>query len=76
MPTPCCLIASYQRTKRQYASGKRRLNLLLSAPLFTPATDFASCADVILHRPPLNVITMDQREQLREVFKALDADPR
>jgi len=31
---------------------------------------------VILHRPPLNVITMDQREQLREVFKALDADPR
>jgi len=52
------------------------LNLLLSAPLFTPATDFASCADVILHRPPLNVITMDQREQLREVFKALDADPR
>jgi hypothetical protein len=27
-------------------------------------------ADVILDRPPLNVITMPQREQLRTVFEA------
>jgi 2-oxoglutaroyl-CoA hydrolase len=33
-------------------------------------------ADVILDRPPLNVITMAQREQLRAVFEALDADDR
>jgi 2-oxoglutaroyl-CoA hydrolase len=32
-------------------------------------------ADVILDRPPLNVITMAQREQLRAAFEALDADP-
>ena len=31
-------------------------------------------ADVILDRPPLNVITMAEREQLRGVFEALDAD--
>jgi 2-oxoglutaroyl-CoA hydrolase len=31
--------------------------------------------DVILDRPPLNVITMAQREQLRAAFEALDADP-
>lgn len=31
-------------------------------------------ADVILDRPPLNVVTMAQREQLRVVFEALDAD--
>jgi 2-oxoglutaroyl-CoA hydrolase len=30
-------------------------------------------ADVILDRPPLNVITMAQREQLRAVFEGLDA---
>jgi 2-oxoglutaroyl-CoA hydrolase len=33
-------------------------------------------ADVILDRPPLNVITMAEREQLRAVFEALDADQR
>ena len=32
--------------------------------------------DVILERPPLNVITMPQRPQLRAAFEALDADPR
>jgi 2-oxoglutaroyl-CoA hydrolase len=31
-------------------------------------------ADVILDRPPLNVISMPQRDQLRLVFEALDAD--
>jgi 2-oxoglutaroyl-CoA hydrolase len=30
-------------------------------------------ADIILERPPLNVITMPQRDQLRCVFEALDA---
>jgi len=33
-------------------------------------------ADIILHRPPLNVIEMPQRDQLRLVFEALDEDPR
>src|SRR5262250_2867504 len=33
-------------------------------------------ADVILDRPPLNVIEMEQRDQLRLVFEALDADAR
>ena len=33
-------------------------------------------ADVILDRPPLNVLTMIEREQLRAVFEILDADPR
>ena len=33
-------------------------------------------ADVILDRPPLNVITMAEREQLRAAFEALDADDR
>jgi 2-oxoglutaroyl-CoA hydrolase len=32
-------------------------------------------ADVILDRPPLNVISMAQRDQLRLVFEALDEDP-
>jgi 2-oxoglutaroyl-CoA hydrolase len=32
-------------------------------------------ADIILDRPPLNVVTMIQREQLRAVFEILDADP-
>ena len=31
--------------------------------------------DIILDRPPLNIITMPQREQLRIAFEALDADP-
>lgn len=33
-------------------------------------------ADIVLHRPPLNVIEMAQRDQLRLVFEALDADER
>jgi len=33
-------------------------------------------ADIILHRPPFNIISMPQRDQLRVVFEALDADPR
>ena len=32
-------------------------------------------ADVILDRPPLNIVSMVEREQLRAVFEALDADP-
>jgi len=32
-------------------------------------------ADIILNRPPLNVISMAQRDQLRQVFEALDAHP-
>jgi 2-oxoglutaroyl-CoA hydrolase len=31
--------------------------------------------DVVLDRPPLNVITMPQRDQLRAAFERLDADP-
>jgi len=33
-------------------------------------------ADIIIHRPPLNVIEMTQRDQLRLVFEALDEDER
>ena len=33
-------------------------------------------ADIILDRPPFNLIVMPQRDQLRFVFEALDADPR
>ena len=33
-------------------------------------------ADVVLYRPPLNVIEMPQRDQLRLVFEALDEDER
>ena len=32
-------------------------------------------ADIVLDRPPLNVITMPQRDELRAAFEALDADP-
>ena len=32
-------------------------------------------ADVVLDRPPLNVVTMRERDQLRAVFEALDRDP-
>jgi 2-oxoglutaroyl-CoA hydrolase len=32
--------------------------------------------DVVLDRPPLNVITMPQRDQLRRAFEALDEDER
>ncbi len=33
-------------------------------------------ADIILNRPPLNVVSMPQRDQLRLVFEALDDDAR
>jgi 2-oxoglutaroyl-CoA hydrolase len=33
-------------------------------------------ADVILDRPPFNIILMPQRDQLRAAFEALDEDPR
>jgi 2-oxoglutaroyl-CoA hydrolase len=33
-------------------------------------------ADIVLARPPLNIIEMPQRDQLRLVFEALDADER
>lgn len=33
-------------------------------------------ADIILHRPPYNVISMPARDQLRAVFEALDAHER
>jgi 2-oxoglutaroyl-CoA hydrolase len=32
--------------------------------------------DIILDRPPLNVVTMPQRDQLRRAFEALDEDER
>jgi 2-oxoglutaroyl-CoA hydrolase len=33
-------------------------------------------ADIILDRPPFNIVSMPQRDQLRLVFEALDEDPR
>lgn len=33
-------------------------------------------ADIVLDRPPLNVITMPQRDQLRAAFESLDLDTR
>ena len=33
-------------------------------------------ADIVLDRPPLNIITMTARDQLRVTFEALDADDR
>ncbi len=32
-------------------------------------------ADIVLDRPPLNVVTMRERDQLRAAFEALDRDP-
>ena len=32
-------------------------------------------ADIVLDRPPLNIIEMPQRDQLRLVFEMLDDDP-
>lgn len=32
-------------------------------------------ADIVLHRPPFNIIAMAQRDQLRLVFEALDDNP-
>src|SRR6201982_3845458 len=39
-------------------------------------TEAKQRADIILNRPPLNVIEMPQRDQLRLVFEALDEDAR
>ncbi|MEM7270037.1 MAG: enoyl-CoA hydratase-related protein [Pseudomonadota bacterium] len=36
----------------------------------------AERADIVLDRPPMNVIMMPQRDQLRAAFEALDADDR
>ena len=36
----------------------------------------AARGDIVLDRPPLNVITMPQRDQLRRAFEALDEDER
>src|SRR5712671_3841496 len=33
-------------------------------------------ADIILNRPPYNIVSMPQRDQLRLVFETLDEDPR
>jgi 2-oxoglutaroyl-CoA hydrolase len=33
-------------------------------------------ADIVLNRPPFNVVSMPQRDQLRAVFEALDEDER
>ena len=33
-------------------------------------------ADIVLARPPMNTISMPQRDQLRRAFEALDEDPR
>src|SRR5438876_11767963 len=33
-------------------------------------------ADIILNRPPYNIVSMSQRDQLRLVFETLDEDPR
>src|SRR6267143_4027618 len=33
-------------------------------------------ADIILNRPPYNIVSMPQRDQLRLVFEALDEEPR
>ncbi|MEJ2374729.1 MAG: enoyl-CoA hydratase-related protein [Pseudolabrys sp.] len=33
-------------------------------------------ADIVLDRPPFNIISMPQRDQLRLVFEALDEEPR
>jgi 2-oxoglutaroyl-CoA hydrolase len=42
---------------------------------FTVTVDAArERADIVLDRPPLNVVSMPQREQLRAAFEALDAD--
>ena len=33
-------------------------------------------ADIVLKRPPFNIIQMPQRDQLRATFEALDSDDR
>src|SRR5215469_16269791 len=38
-------------------------------------SEAGSRADIILDRPPFNIVSMLQREQLRVVFEALDDNP-
>ena len=59
--------------------GKQALptNLADKADGFRIALDTShERADIVLERPPLNVVTMPQREQLRQVFEELDRDDR
>lgn len=50
---------------------------LLSLDGFSVEIDEATeRADIILNRPPYNVVSMGQRDQLRLVFEALDEDAR
>jgi 2-oxoglutaroyl-CoA hydrolase len=52
-------------------------HLLQALDGFTIEVDAArERADIVLSRPPLNVVSMPQREQLRAAFEALDADAR
>lgn len=51
--------------------------LLTNLDGFRVESDFANQrADLVLDRPPMNIVSMKQREQLRAVFEALDEDPR
>lgn len=51
--------------------------LLAALDGFRVEIDADRCrADVVLDRPPFNIISMPQRDQLRLVFEALDADDR
>ncbi len=51
--------------------------LLANADGFRIALDTSrERADIVLQRPPLNVVTMPQRAQLRQTFEALDRDER
>jgi 2-oxoglutaroyl-CoA hydrolase len=44
---------------------------------FRVEVDTAQCrGDIILDRPPFNIVSMPQRDQLRRAFEALDADER
>ncbi len=52
-------------------------NLLENLDGFRVEVDAArERGDIVLARPPLNVITMPQRDQLRSAFEALDLDER
>ena len=55
------------------ADPRSRRTSTASASRSTPARERA---DIILDRPPFNIISMPQRDQLRLVFEALDEDAR
>ena len=46
---------------------------MVSVSRSTPARERA---DIVLARPPMNIISMPQRDDLRRVFEALDEDDR